>query len=123
MAFKFTVCTRTTTTFGEKVQTSPSNSTEWSYLSYIEANNQLKELQAEYDRVAKEVTDFLYDNLSVEDADLLEWRYVHDKSMQDIAEIKCMAYQTVKNRMSAAEKAARTKYYKSVPKSTEKYPR
>ena len=120
VAFKLATCEKATSVLGERVQTSPSNTTERNYVAYIDAKRQLEKLVDEYDSAKEEVTGFLYDNLSALEADLLEWRYVNDKDLQEIADLKGMAYQTIKNQMSAAEKDARAKFYKLVPKSTEK---
>ena len=121
VAFLFEVCVKSTGTLGERVQTSPSDKSARSYAAYIDANNELQELVKEFNLAKDEVIQFLYDNLSYDDADLLEWKYINAKDLKDIAEIKGLAYQTVKNRVSVAEKRAIEKYLKSVPKSTEKY--
>ena len=121
VAFKFEVCTRATGGMGERVQTSPENKTSKNYAEYIDANNKLTALVNEYNEARDAVTDFLYDNLEYEDADLLEWKYVNAKDLQGIADVKGLAYQTVKNKVSAAERRARQKFINSVPKRTEKY--
>lgn len=107
---KESICMRTTTTLGERVQTSPTNTQEISYLRYIDAKNDLNELATELELAQTEVRDFLYDNLNYDDADLLEWRYVDGKNLTEIADKMGMAYQTVKNKMSVAEKEARRRY-------------
>ena len=110
VAFKLEVCQKTTGTIGERVQTSTNNVTEIHYAAYIDANNKLKELLNDYKNAKNEVMDFLYDNLGYEDADILEWRYVNDKTLQDTAKLLGIAYQTARNRMSKAESRARAKY-------------
>ena len=121
VAFLFEVCTKSTGSLGERVQTSPTNKTSRNYAAYIDANNALQELVQEYNSAKEEVASFLYDNLNHDDADLLEWKYINAKDLKQIAEIKSLAYQTVKNRISVAEKRAIQKFINSVPKSTEKY--
>ena len=110
VAFKLEVCQKTTGTLGERVQTSPTNITEMHYASYIDANKKLQSLVNDYNKAKDEVTEFLYDNLGLDDADLLEWRYVNGKNLQETAEILGVAYQTARNRMSRAESRARRKY-------------
>ena len=121
VAFLFEVCTKSTSTLGERVQTSQTNKTAKNYAAYIDANNALEQLVQEYNSAKDEVTAFLYDSLKHDDADLLEWKYVNAKNLKEIASIKGIAYQTVKNRISIAEKRAMQKFINSVPKSTEKY--
>lgn len=121
VAFKFEVCTKASGGMGERVQTSPENKTARNYVEYIDANNRLKALVNEYNKAVDELTCWLYGNLKNEDADLLEWKYVNAKGAQEIAKIKGLAYQTVKNKLSAAERRARQKFNNSVQKGTEKY--
>ncbi len=121
VAFLFEICVKSTGMLGERVQTSPSDRSAKSYAAYIDANNALQELVHEFNEAKEDVIRFLYENLDYDDADLLEWKYLNAKDLKDIAEIKGLAYQTVKNRMSTAEKRAIEKYINSVPKSTEKY--
>ena len=115
---KESICMRTTTTLGERVQTSPTNSQEIAYLRYIDAKNDLNELATELETAQTEVRDFFYGNLSFDDADLLEWRYIDGKNLQEIADTMNIAYQTAKNKLNNADKRARSKYYES---STKKY--
>lgn len=110
VAFKLEICLKATTTLGERVQTSRGNSTEASILAYIDARKELEDLAGEQKKAADAVSDFLYGNLDYDDADLLEWKYVNGKSLSEIADITDTAYQTVKNRISAAEKSAREKF-------------
>lgn len=113
VAFKLEVCQKTTVSMGERVQTSPSNVTEIHYADYIDANKKLQSLVKEYNEARDEVTAFLYDNLDFLDADLLEWRYINDKTLKDTADLIGIAYQTARNRMSKAERLARAKYCES----------
>ena len=121
VALKWEICTKSTPSLTEKVQSSPENTSERTRISYIEAKRELDDMMAMYDKASDEVKTFLYDNLNMIDADILEWRYVDGKTVQEIADIMGVAYQTAKNRLSSADKKARSKFLKSVPKSTEKY--
>lgn len=108
---KESICMRSTTTLGERVQTSPTNTQEIAYLRYIDAKNDLNDLASELELAQTEVRDFFYGNLSFDEADLLEWRYIDGKSPQEIADVLNIAYQTAKNKLSRADKKARSKYY------------
>ena len=116
VAFLFEICVKSTGMLGERVQTSPSDRSAKSYAAYIDANDALQELVHEFNDAKNDVIDFLYENLEYEDADLLEWKYINAKDLKDIAEIKGLAYQTVKNRMSVAERRAMEKYKFSTKK-------
>ena len=72
VAFKRETCQKSTSTFGERVQTSPSNSMERAYVVYIDAKRELNALIDEYNAARDEVEAFFYDNLRFFDADLLE---------------------------------------------------
>ena len=104
---KEVACMSTTASFKERVQTSPVNSTELSYIRYIDAKNELDKLMEDLRVAQDEVREFFYDNLCQDYANLLEWKYIDDKRLQDIAVIEDIAYQTAKNKISKAEKKAR----------------
>ena len=114
---KANIATRVTTSLSERVMSSPENKTELNVLRYIDAKRELQALIDEQERVKAEVCEFLYDNLSLGDADILEWKYIDGKSIQDISDIKGIAYQTAKNKLSQADKNARKKY-QEVQRST-----
>lgn len=107
---KESICMRTTTTLGERVQTSPTNSQETSYLRYIDAKNDLNELATELEIAQTEVRDFLYDNLSFIEADLLEWRYIDGKSPQEIADKMGTTYEATRQRIKRANQKAKRHY-------------
>lgn len=109
---KESICMRSTTTLGERVQTSPSNTQEVSYLRYIDAKNELNDLAADLETAQTEVRDFFYDNLSFDDADLLEWRYIDGKSPAEIADKLGTTYEATRQRIKRAEAKARNKYAK-----------
>lgn len=106
-----TICMSTTIELGERVQTSRQNTQEKKYAALADAQKKLNGLISDLLASCEEVRAFLYENLSHEDADLLEWRYIGEKSLMEIAEIQGLSYQTVKNRISEAERKARGKYY------------
>lgn len=108
--YKWTLCLNTTQGLSERVQTSPSNTSDLRVLRYIEANKQLTELQGEYDDACAEVREFLYGTLDMQDADVLDWKYCNGKSITDIAEIRNISYSGAANRISRAEVKARKKY-------------
>lgn len=110
VAFKWTLCLNTSQGLSERVQTSPSNTQDLKVIRYAEANKQLTDLQAEYDRSCKEVRDFLYENLEMGDADVLDWKYCNGKSTSEIAEIRGMSYSGAASKISRAETKARKKY-------------
>ena len=112
VAFKLEVCQKTTGSMGERVQTSPSNVTEIHYADYIDANRKLQDMVKDYNKARDEVTDFLYDNLNFMDADILEWRYINDKSLKEIAEQMGTTYEATRQRLKRANEKARQKYIK-----------
>ena len=109
---KESICMRTTTTLGERVQTSHSNTQETSYLRYIDAKNDLNELAMELEEAQTEVRDFFYGNLSYDEADLLEWRYIDGKTPQEIADKMGTTYEATRQRIKRANEKARRKYIK-----------
>lgn len=104
--FKWNVCQNTTATISERVQTSPANTQETSYLRYISAKKELDELCIEYDKVCDGVRAFLYDELEPDEASILEWRYVQGKSAQEISAITGVTYDAARARLSRAGKKA-----------------
>ena len=104
------ICMSTTNQMGERVQTSRQNTQEKRYVVLADAQKKLDEMASDLMKACDEVREFLYSNLSHEDADILEWRYVDGKSLIEIAEIQGLSYQTVKNRMSEADREARRRY-------------
>ena len=110
VAFKWTLCLNTTQGISERVQTSPSNSADLKIIRYAEADKELTELQARYDKACDDVRAFLYGNLDMHDADVLDWRYCNGKSIKEIAEIRNLTYSGAANKLNRAEKRARQKY-------------
>lgn len=105
--FKWTLCLNTSQSSSERVQTSPSNTTDLRIIRYAQANKELTELQSEYDEACSRIREFLYSNLDVQDADVLDWKYCSGKSIGDIAEIRGLTYSGAANRISRAEAKAR----------------
>ena len=114
VAFKWTLCLNTTQGLSERVQTSPSNTTDLKIIRYAQAKKELDDLQEEYDSACDDVRDFLYANLKLMDADVLDWKYCNGKSVKEIAEIRNITYSGAANRISRAEARARSKYAKTV---------
>lgn len=108
--FKWTLCLNTTQGLSERVQTSPNNTTELRIIRYAEANQQLTDLQTQYDESCENVRKFLYSNLDIGDADVLDWKYCHGKSTSEIATLRNLTYSGAANRISRAETKARRKY-------------
>ena len=107
VAFKWSVCQNTTATISERVQTSPANTQETSYLRYIEAKKELDELCTKYDDVCDAVRDFLYGELTPDEASMMEWKYVQGKSAQEISAITGITYDAARARLSRADRKAR----------------
>ena len=110
VAFKWTICLNTSQGLSERVQTSPSNTTDLKIIRYAQADKELIELQGEYDDACEEIRTFLYENLDMQDADVLDWKYCSGKSITDIANIRNMTYSGAASRISRAEVRARSKY-------------
>ena len=113
VAFKWTLCLNTTQGLSERVQTSPSNTSDLKVIRYAQAKKELDDLQEEYDSACDNVRDFLYANLKLMDADVLDWKYCNGKSTKEIAEIRNITYSGAANRISRAEARARSKYAQS----------
>lgn len=114
VAFKWTLCLNTTQGMSERVQTSPSNTSDLKVIRYAQAKKELDDLQEEYDSACDDVREFLYANLKLMDADVLDWKYCNGKSTKEIAEIRNITYSGAANRISRAEARARSKYAQSV---------
>lgn len=114
VAFKWTLCLNTTQGLSERVQTSPSNTSDLKVIRYAQAKKELDDLQEEYDSACDDVRDFLYANLKLMDADVLDWKYCNGKSVKEIAEIRNITYSGAANRISRAEARARSEYAKTV---------
>lgn len=108
--FKWTLCLNTSPGLSERVQTSPKNNQDLKVIRYDDANKELIELQGEYDDACEEIRTFLYDNLDIGDADVLDWKYCNGKSTTEIAEIRGMSYSGAASKISRAEAKARKKY-------------
>ena len=108
--YKWTLCTNTTQGLSERVQTSPSNTTELRVIRYAQANKELTDLQGEYDAACERVRAFLYGNLELGDADVVDWKYCNGKSINDSAEIRNLSYTGAASRISRAETRARSKF-------------
>lgn len=110
------LCMRATTTLGERVQNTVGNSQERNLVALADARRELNGLISTLMAVQDEVRVFLYNNLPLDGADILEWKYVNGKSIKDIAETLGFEEQTVRNKISKYDREARKKYieYKKV---------
>ena len=106
------ICTRATTTYGEKVQSSFDNSKERNYIVLIEAKRELREILEEHRKAEDEVRDFFYEHLETDEADIMEWKYIDGKSPKQIAEIRNEQEQTIRNKISKYENKARKIFVK-----------
>lgn len=107
---KESICMKASAPLQERVQTSVSNTTEINYIRYIDAKNRLSQLAGELEEAQAELREFLYKNLSPDEADILEWRYIDDKSIQDIADIRDLSYSAINSRICRANRKARGIY-------------
>ena len=110
VAFKWTICLNTSQGLSERVQTSPSNTSDLKIIRYAQADKELTDMQDEYDKACEAVRTFLYGNLKLNDADVLDWKYCNGKTTKEIAEIRNITYAGAANRISRAEAKARAKY-------------
>lgn len=103
---KWTVCLNTVPELGERVQTSVRNNTEASIIRYSQAKGELDVLVDRYDKAVKDIRRFLYENLSADEADVLDWKYCGDKSIQQIADLKNLSYSGAANKIYRADRKA-----------------
>ena len=106
------VCESATAVYCEvgKVQTSPENKREVWLTRYIDSKQELTALLEERERVTEEVRCWLYKNLPIDTASLLEFRYCDGLKNQEIADSVHMELQSVKNKISRCIREARTIY-------------
>ena len=103
VAFKWSICLNTVPELSERVQSSVHNTTEASILRYTQAKAELDRLQGEYDKALADIRLFLYTNLKREEADVLDWKYCSDKSIQQIADIKDLSYSGAASKIYRAD--------------------
>lgn len=101
----------TTAPLRERIQTSRDNTQEKKYAALADAQRQLNDMVEELNTVSDEVKAFLYENLSIEEADVLEWRYVNCKSINEIAILKNLTYSGASTKINRAEKNAKKAYF------------
>lgn len=104
------ICLNTTTTLGEKVQTSRQNTQEKKYAALADAQHKLNKMTGDLIDICDEVRNFFYENLSFDDADILEWKYINGKSINEISIIIDATYSGTASKISRAEKNARKAY-------------
>ena len=113
VSFKWSICLNAVPELSERVQSSIHNTTEASILRYAQSKAELDRLQGEYDKAIADVRLFLYTNLKLEEADVLDWKYCGDKSIQEIADIKDISYSGAANRIYRADLKALRVFEKS----------
>ena len=106
------LCTRTTAAFSEigRVQQSRSNTHETYLLEYADSQRAVYDLMQEYNTACDAVRTWLYNNLSIKNASMLEYRYIDALSNSEIAATMHFAEQTMKNMISKAVREARKIY-------------
>ena len=114
VAFKWGVCLNAVPELGERVQSSIHNTTEASILRYAQSKAELDRLQGEYEKAVADIRLFLYTNLKRDDADVLDWKYCSDKSIQQIADIKEISYSGAASRIYRADAKAAKAYGKTL---------
>ena len=107
---KESACTGGAIEYKERVQVSVENGTEARYIRYIDAKRELNEMFDELQEVQDEVKAFMYGNLTPEEADVLEWKYIDGKSPQQIAQIIGTSYDATRARLSRIEKKLKKVY-------------
>lgn len=113
VSFKWSICLNAVPELSERVQSSIHNTTEASILRYAQAKAELDRLQGEYDKAVADVRLFLYTNLRREDADVLDWKYCDDKSIQQIADLKNLSYSGAASKIYRADFRAAEAFRKS----------
>lgn len=110
------ICLIANSQLGERVQSSIENRKEKSLVAYAQSKNELNEMIDELMVVQAEVREFFYECLEIDEADVLEWKYVNGKSIKDIADILGVEEQTARNKVCQYDKKARKLYieYKKV---------
>lgn len=112
VAFRWSICLNAVPELSERVQTSINNTTEAAVLRYAQSKAELDQLQGEYNKAVAEIRLFLYANLKHDEADVLDWKYCSDKSIQQIADIKEISYSGAASRIYRADAKAAKIYNK-----------
>ena len=102
----FDACVRTTAAPREVMIKSGENARDVNLARYIDAQAELAKLHEDFKAVAKVTRSFLYDALKPDVADLMEYRYVDCCTVNEIAAMKSMAPQSVRNKISRGNKEA-----------------
>lgn len=108
------LCDRVTAIWGdERVQTSRDNLREQRLVELIDSRRELESLLNERKKIYEEVRSWLYGNLPLEYASILEYRFIDRLPLGKIADRMGYAEQTIKNKSSMAVKEARLIYERS----------
>ena len=93
---------------------SSENLREQHLAELIDSKRELADLLNERKRVYEEVRSWLYGNLPLEYASILEYRFIDRLPLGKIADRMGYAEQTIKNKSSMAVKEARLIYERSI---------
>ena len=104
------ICMNTTNMLDEKVQASRQNVQEKRLTALADEQRKLNDLTIELIEVCDEVRSFLYNGREFDDADILEWKYINGKTIQEISEIINTTYSGASTKISRAEKRAKKVY-------------
>lgn len=109
------LCDRVTTIWSDEVvHMSSENLREQHLAELIDSKRELADLLNERKRVYEEVRSWLYGNLPLEYASILEYRFIDRLPLGKIADRMGYAEQTIKNKSSMAVKEARLIYERSI---------
>lgn len=103
-------CNNVTSSFSERVQTSPKNTKEINIVRLADARQQLKTLYEELDDLEKELTNFLVNSLSRQDASVMRLKYINGKENWEIANIRYLTVGSVRNIIYKANMRAKIAY-------------
>lgn len=107
------ICEHATSTINPvHVQCSKENKTENNIMEFLTAKEKLVELEIRREQAANELREFIYSNLSNEDASILDWRYCNCKTCAEIAKILGISDSAVRGRVNRASKKLQTIYSK-----------
>ena len=93
-----------------RIQASAENKQEQRLIELVDCKRELDSLVDKRNEVVQELTDFFNNSLSYEDADTLILKYIHGKSITDIADLKVLSYSGAANKIYRADIRARQRY-------------
>jgi RNA polymerase sigma factor (sigma-70 family) len=103
------ICEHATSTINPvHVQCSKENKVENNIVAFLTAKEKLVELEIRREQAANELREFIYANLSNNDASILDWRYCNCKACAEIAEILGISDSAVRSRVNRARRKLQT---------------